>query len=126
MRDLAGKVAVVTGGASGIGFAMALCFGAAGMKVVVADIERLRRSLGLDQPLPVQYLAWLTGFVTGVWGFAFTDGRPVATRLAERLPATLELIGASLAIALALGAFVALFYAVTIAKLGPQILNRPL
>jgi hypothetical protein len=32
----------------------------------------------------------------------------------------------SLAIALALGAFVALFYAVTIAKLGPQILNRPM
>jgi hypothetical protein len=32
----------------------------------------------------------------------------------------------SLAIALALGAMVALFYAVTIAKLGPQVLNRPL
>lgn len=65
-----------------------------------ADIERLRRSLGLDQPLPVQYAAWLKGFVTGDWGFSFTDGRPVITRLAERLPATLELIGASLAIAL--------------------------
>lgn len=65
-----------------------------------ADIERLRRSLGLDQPLPVQYVAWLKGFVTGDWGFSFTDGRPVAARLLERLPATLELIGASLAIAL--------------------------
>jgi peptide/nickel transport system permease protein len=66
-----------------------------------ADIERLRRSLGLDQPLPVQYLAWLKGFVTGDWGFSFTDGRPVIDRLAERLPATLELIGASLLVALA-------------------------
>jgi peptide/nickel transport system permease protein len=65
-----------------------------------ADIERLRRSLGLDQPLPVQYLNWLKGFAVGDWGFSFTDGRPVATRLAERLPATLELIGASLVIAL--------------------------
>jgi peptide/nickel transport system permease protein len=65
-----------------------------------ADIERLRRSLGLDQPLPVQYLAWLKGFVTGDWGFSFTDGRPVVARLAERLPATLELIGASLVVAL--------------------------
>lgn len=65
-----------------------------------ADIERLRRSLGLDQPLPVQYLTWLKGFVTGDWGFSFTDGRPVVVRLAERLPATLELIGASLVIAL--------------------------
>jgi len=65
-----------------------------------ADIERLRRSLGLDQPLPVQYVAWLKGFVTGDWGFSFTDGRPVVARLAERLPATLELIGASLVMAL--------------------------
>ncbi|MBC7897029.1 MAG: ABC transporter permease [Cytophagaceae bacterium] len=65
-----------------------------------ADIERLRRSLGLDQPLPVQYLKWLGGFVTGDWGFSFTDGRPVTARLLERLPATLELVGASLVLAL--------------------------
>lgn len=66
-----------------------------------ADIERLKRSLGLDQPLPIQYLAWLRGFVVGDWGFSFTDGRPVVERLFERLPATLELVGASLVIALA-------------------------
>ncbi|MCC6319801.1 MAG: ABC transporter permease [Gemmatimonadaceae bacterium] len=65
-----------------------------------ADIERLRRSLGLDQPLPVQYLRWLAGFVTGDWGFSFTDGRPVTQRLLERLPATLELVAASLVLAL--------------------------
>src|SRR5437868_4124558 len=40
MRDLAGKVAVVTGGASGIGRAMAERFGREGMKVVLADIEQ--------------------------------------------------------------------------------------
>ena len=39
MRDVAGKVAFVTGGASGIGLAMARSFCAAGMKVVIADIE---------------------------------------------------------------------------------------
>lgn len=63
------------------------------------DIERLRRSLGLDRPLPVQYLAWLKGFVVGDWGFSFADGRPVLARMAERIPATLELIVASLVIA---------------------------
>lgn len=64
------------------------------------DIARLERALGLDRPLPVQYLSWLTGFVTGDWGYSFTDGRLVATRIFERLPATLELVTVSLALSL--------------------------
>lgn len=64
------------------------------------DIERLRRSLGLDRPIFVQYVAWLRGFVTGDWGYSFADGRPVTVRMGERLPATLELIAASLVLAL--------------------------
>jgi NAD(P)-dependent dehydrogenase (short-subunit alcohol dehydrogenase family) len=40
MKDLTGKVAFVTGGASGMGLAMVRAFAAAGMKVAVADIER--------------------------------------------------------------------------------------
>jgi NAD(P)-dependent dehydrogenase (short-subunit alcohol dehydrogenase family) len=39
MRDLAGRTAFVTGGASGIGFALAAAFAQAGMKVMVADVE---------------------------------------------------------------------------------------
>ncbi len=39
MKDVAGKVAFVTGGASGLGLAMARSFSAAGMKVAIADIE---------------------------------------------------------------------------------------
>jgi len=66
------------------------------------DIERLRRALGLDRPLWVQYWSWLTAFVRGDWGYSFSDGRPVLERVAERLPATLELAGVSLAGALAL------------------------
>ena len=42
MEDLAGKVAVVTGGASGIGLAIGTHFAAEGMKVALADIERHR------------------------------------------------------------------------------------
>ena len=60
-----------------------------------ADIERLRRSLGLDRSLTEQYLSWLWAFVRGDWGYSYADGRPVIQRLAERVPATLELIGAS-------------------------------
>jgi peptide/nickel transport system permease protein len=60
------------------------------------DIERLRRALGLDQPLWRQYLLWLSAFVRGDWGYSFADGRPVAERVLERLPATLELTVTSL------------------------------
>ena len=65
------------------------------------DIERLRRALGLDRPLWQQYVSWLIAFVRGDWGYSFSDGRPVAERIGERLPATLELVGASLVVALA-------------------------
>ena len=64
------------------------------------DIERLRRSLGLDQSLATQYLRWLSAFVRGDWGFSLSDGRPVAQRMLERAPATLELVATSLVVAL--------------------------
>lgn len=66
------------------------------------DIERLRRALGLDRPLWEQYWSWLTAFARGDWGYSFSDGRPVASRIAERLPATLELVGVAIVGALAL------------------------
>ena len=57
------------------------------------DIARLRRSMGLDRPLGVQYFAWLWAFVRGDWGYSYADGRPVLERLMERVPATLQLVG---------------------------------
>jgi peptide/nickel transport system permease protein len=60
------------------------------------DIERLRRTLGVDQPLWLQYVRWLTAFVRGDWGYSFSDSRPVIDRVIERAPATLELVTASL------------------------------
>ena len=74
-----------------------------------ADIERLRHALGLDRSLLAQYASWLGGFARGDWGYSLSDGRSVAERIAERVPATLELVGAALAtaafIALAVGIF---------------------
>jgi peptide/nickel transport system permease protein len=72
------------------------------------DIARLRRQLGLDRPVPVQYLSWLWSFVRGDWGYSYADGRPVMQRLLERMPATLELVGTSTV----LGVIVALFVGV--------------
>jgi peptide/nickel transport system permease protein len=70
------------------------------------DIERLRRQMGLDRPLPAQYVAWLRAFVVGDWGYSYADGRPVLDRLLERVPATLQLVGIStlVAVLVALGA----------------------
>ncbi|MCC7052011.1 MAG: ABC transporter permease [Gemmatimonadaceae bacterium] len=64
------------------------------------DIERLRKAMGLDRPLGMQYLSWLAAFVRGDWGFSYADGRPVLDRMVERIPATLELVGAACVMAL--------------------------
>ena len=63
------------------------------------DIARLRRSMGLDRPLGVQYFAWLWAFVRGDWGYSYADGRPVLERLLERVPATLQLVGVATIVA---------------------------
>jgi peptide/nickel transport system permease protein len=62
-------------------------------------LAALRHSMGLDDPWPVQYVKWLSSVVGGNWGYSSVDGRPVATVILERLPATLLLMGTSLAIA---------------------------
>jgi peptide/nickel transport system permease protein len=61
--------------------------------------EALRRELGLDQPVPLQYLNWLGKTVRGDLGVSTRDRQPVVDGLRERLPVTLEL--AALAMLLA-------------------------
>ena len=55
---------------------------------------------GLDQPLPIQYLNWLKGAIRGDFGISLTDNQSVASDISSRLPATLELFAAALALAL--------------------------
>jgi peptide/nickel transport system permease protein len=57
---------------------------------------RLRAFYGLDQPLAVQYGRWLGAAVRGDWGSSITAGRPAATVLAEKLPATALLVAAAI------------------------------
>ncbi|HET8728374.1 MAG TPA: ABC transporter permease [Alphaproteobacteria bacterium] len=69
-----------------------------------ADMDALRSRLGLDQPLPVQYLAWLGNAVTGNLGFSLQrNGEPVLRLLGDRIGPTLLLMGTGLAIAIVLG-----------------------
>ena len=57
-------------------------------------------ALGLDQPLPLQYVKWLWGTLHLDFGATYTDGQPVGTVIGDRVPATLELLGTSFLVAL--------------------------
>jgi len=59
-------------------------------------LEQVRRNLGLDQPLHVQYLKWLTSFLHGDFGYSFGQARPVSEIVLEALPNTLLLTGTAL------------------------------
>jgi peptide/nickel transport system permease protein len=67
-----------------------------------ADVDSLRRDLGLDRPLGEQYLDYLGGLLRGDLGRSLHSQRPVAAELLARFPATLELTLASMALALLL------------------------
>lgn len=75
----------------------------------VADV---RQRLGLDEPLPVQYLVFIRGALTGDLGDSIVVGQPVTTVLLERFPATLELTLAALFFAIAIGVPVGVIAAV--------------
>jgi peptide/nickel transport system permease protein len=57
-----------------------------------ADRERLRAKLGLDQPLPIQYLRWLQLSAQGDLGNSFFSHQPVSLLISQRLPMTLVLM----------------------------------
>ncbi|ROR32305.1 nickel ABC transporter permease [Inmirania thermothiophila] len=73
-----------------------------GEGATAADRAALRRDLGLDRPLAEQLAAYLGGLARGDLGVSLYARRPVAELVAERLPATLELAAAGLAVALLL------------------------
>ena len=75
----------------------------------VADV---RQRLGLDEPLPIQYLVFIRGALTGDLGDSLVVGQPVTAVLLERFPATLELTLAALLFAIAIGVPVGVIAAV--------------
>jgi peptide/nickel transport system permease protein len=75
-----------------------------------AKVE-LRHALGLDQPLPVQYFAWLSRTASGDFGTSIATQRPVLALVVPRFLNTLILTTASLLLAMAIGYSVGLFAA---------------
>jgi peptide/nickel transport system permease protein len=66
-------------------------------------IEQIRKQYRLDQPLPVQYVAWMGGVLTGNLGESMRLKEPVATLIAQKFPVTLQLALMALIISLIIG-----------------------
>ena len=60
-------------------------------KAYAKDLEELRAKLGLDRPLPVQYVEWLGRVARGDLGESLWTKRPVLEEIARRLPVSFEL-----------------------------------
>ena len=77
-----------------------------------AMLAAIRQDLGLDRPLPVQYVAWLTRAVQGDLGRSFQNKQRVSEAILERLPATFELGLAALLISITFALIIGILSAV--------------
>ena len=61
-----------------------------------SDLEKMRESLGLNDPFFVRYMNWLGGVLKGNFGYSLASGVAIKDIVLDRLPATLELSVAAL------------------------------
>jgi peptide/nickel transport system permease protein len=74
-----------------------------GPKARPEDIARVTVQLGLDKPLPTQYLIYMRDLLHGDLGNSIATKRPVLKEITDRLPATLELLAAAMFLAVVVG-----------------------
>ncbi|MGZ9234710.1 MAG: ABC transporter permease [Anaerolineales bacterium] len=74
-----------------------------GPKARQEDIDRVTRQLGLDKPLPVQYMVYMQELWHGDLGTSISTKRPITEELAGRIPATLELLFSAMFVATLIG-----------------------
>jgi peptide/nickel transport system permease protein len=83
----------------------------------------LRAKFGLDDPIALRYLRWLSAMLHGDWGFSFVSRIDVDTLIWQRLPATLLVIGSSQILALLIALPVGVYSAVRPYSIFDQIAN---
>ncbi len=81
-------------------------------RMTTADRARIRASLGLDDPMPVQYLAWVSTIVRGNWGYSYKTHQPVWDEIATRLPNTLILMFSAEVVIILFSLFLGVYSAV--------------
>lgn len=90
----------------------AAIFAGMARQMTPADRAVIMHNLGLDRPWYVQYFYWLKNLlVSHSLGYSFIDGRPVMTKILEKLPVTAELIGISFAVTMLVAIPVAIYSA---------------
>src|SRR5216117_346953 len=83
----------------------------------------LRAKFGLDDPIYLRYLHWITAMLQGDWGFSFVSRMNVDTLILQRLPATLYVIGSAQLLALTIAIPVGVFAATRPYSVFDQIAN---
>lgn len=68
-----------------------------------AVIEQIRQLYHLDQPIPVQYVYWLKGVLSGDLGESLRNKMPVLALIAQKLPVTMQIAGMAIVIAFLIG-----------------------
>jgi len=85
--------------------------------------ENLRAQFGLDDPVLVRYVRWLTAMFQGDWGFSFVSRVDVDVLIMQRLPETLVVIGASQILALLIALPIGIFAATRPYSIFDQVAN---
>ena len=75
-------------------------------QMTAEDLDRITKQLGLDRPLPIQYLDWFGRMLRGDWGQSYRDGDAVLSVIGSHLGATLELMVTATIIAILLGCWI--------------------
>ena len=81
----------------------------------------LRAQFGLDDPIPVRYMRWVTAMVKGDWGFSFVSRINVSTLIMQRLPTTLFVLGTAQLLGLLVALPIGIYSAVRPYSLFDQI-----
>src|SRR5579871_1874557 len=79
-----------------------ILFDAAGF-VDPADKANLERELGIDQPLVLQYLHWISGLLHGDLGYSYVSEKPTLEEILPRLPISAKLAGMAITFAVIVG-----------------------
>jgi peptide/nickel transport system permease protein len=79
-----------------------IVFNAAGM-IDVAEKAKLEKELGLDRPIPMQYVEWVSGLARGDLGYSYVSEKPAIEEILPRIPITAKLAGLALLFAVIFG-----------------------